>query len=88
MPTVNGRKNSAHQAELSNISVKIHARKIYRDELPVLSTRQNILAFIACVAEGVLIEAINESTATKLIYATQAALGALPREPKTRAAKQ
>jgi hypothetical protein len=59
-----------------------HACKAYRNALPVLSSRQNILSFMACVAEGVLIEAINEKTGSKLIYAAQAAIGALPREPK------
>lgn len=56
--------------------------KAFRDSLPTLSSRRNILNFIACVAEGVLLEAIPENTSSKLIYAAQAALGALPREPK------
>jgi hypothetical protein len=59
-----------------------HAREAYRNALPVFSNRQNILAFMSCVAEGVLIEAIPEKTGSKLIYAAQAALGAPPREPK------
>jgi hypothetical protein len=59
-------------------------RKAYCDSLPTLSSRQNILSFMACVAEGVLMEAIRERTSGKLIYAAQAAIGALPREPKPR----
>jgi hypothetical protein len=59
-----------------------HACEAYRNALPVLSSRQNILAFMACVAEGVLTEAIPDKTGSKLIYAAQAALGALPRHPK------
>ncbi len=54
----------------------------FRDVLPPLSSRQNILDFIGCVAEGVLMDAIPENASGKLIYAAQAALGALPREPK------
>lgn len=60
------------------------ASKAYRDSLPTLSSRQDILNFIACVAEGILLDAIPEKTSTKLIYAAQVALGALPREPKPR----
>ena len=50
--------------------------------MPPLSNRQNILNFIACVADGVLWGAIPENTSSKLIYAAQAAIGALPRPPK------
>jgi hypothetical protein len=55
-----------------------HARKAYRDALPVFSTRQNILAFMSCVAEGVLTEAIPENTGSKLIYAAPPALTCQP----------
>jgi hypothetical protein len=60
----------------------------FRDSLPTLSSRQDILNFIACVAEGVLLEAIPENTSSKLIYAAHAALRALPREPKPRKIKK
>jgi hypothetical protein len=58
--------------------------KAYRDNLPPLSSRQQILNFIACVAEGVLMEVIPDNASGKLIYAAQVALGALPRQPKKR----
>jgi hypothetical protein len=55
--------------------------RAFRNALPQLSSRQNILAFIACIAEGVLLEeAIDGSDSGRLLYAAQVALGALPRE--------
>jgi hypothetical protein len=45
---------------------------------PALSSRRNILNFMACVAEGVLLEAIPEATGRRLIYAARAALAARP----------
>ncbi len=74
--------NNGGPDKVSEYLCKEAASDAYRDKLPTLSNRQNILNFIACVAEGVLLEAIPESASGKLIYAAQAALGALPREPK------
>jgi hypothetical protein len=63
-----------------------HGGKAYCKVMPELSSRENIRAFIACVADGVLIEAILAKNSGRLLYAAQVALAALPREsaqPKT-----
>lgn len=59
-----------------------NAVSAYRRSLPPLSSRPNILAFMGCVAEGVLREIIPANTGSGLIYAAQAAMAALPREAK------
>ena len=56
------------------------AREAYRNAMPALTSREGIRAFIACVARGVIIEAIRENTSSRLLYAAQVALGGLPRE--------
>jgi hypothetical protein len=60
----------------------VEGSEVYRRALPHLSSRQNILNFIACVADGVLWGAILDNIGGKLIYAAQAAPSVLPREPK------
>jgi hypothetical protein len=56
------------------------ARQAYRNAMPALTSREGIRAFIACVARGVILEAIRENTSSRLLYAAQVALGGLPRE--------
>jgi len=55
-------------------------REAYRNNMPALSSRDNIRAFIACVVEGLLIDAIREKASGHLLYAAQVALAGLPRE--------
>ena len=55
--------------------------KGYRKAMPRLSGYDNIRNFIACVAHGMLIGAIDSDDSTKLLYAAQVALGAVRREP-------
>jgi len=50
--------------------------------MPPLAGRENIRDFIACVAHGILINAIPEKRANHLLYAAQVALSSLNREPK------
>jgi hypothetical protein len=57
------------------------AGKAYRRALPPLSGQENIRDFIACVAYGMLIEAIDEKTGPKLLYAAQVAHTMLPKQP-------
>ena len=45
----------------------------YRRAMPPLSGQENIRDFVACVAYGLLIEAINDRTGPKLLYAAQVA---------------
>ncbi|MGA7256356.1 MAG: hypothetical protein WCF17_06475 [Terracidiphilus sp.] len=57
------------------------AREAYRNALPHLSGQQNVQDFIACVADGVLRGMLYDSESTRLLYAAQVAVGALPRVP-------
>ena len=50
-----------------------YADQAYRRALPPLSGQENIRDFIACVAYGLLIDAINDTTGPKLLYAAQVA---------------
>jgi hypothetical protein len=50
-----------------------YADQAYRRALPPLSGQENIRDFIACVAYGLLIDAINDTTDPKLLYAAQVA---------------
>jgi hypothetical protein len=45
--------------------------------MPPLSGHENIRDFIACVAQGILIEAISGSDGARLLYAAQVAHTAL-----------
>ncbi len=65
---------------LTSYSAEKVARVAYCKAMPVLSSRENIRAFIGCVADAVLIEAIREDTSARLLYAAQVALTGLPRE--------
>jgi hypothetical protein len=60
------------------------ASEVYCNAMPVLSTRENIRAFIACAAHGVLIGAIPSRKSSSLLYAAQVALSALNPAPLRR----
>jgi hypothetical protein len=51
----------------------------YRKAMPSLSGQENIPDFVACVAHGMLIGAIEGKNGTKLLYAAQVALSTLRR---------
>ena len=51
-----------------------YAGKAYRQALPWLSTPDNVDAYIACVAHGFAIGAIEDKHVTKLLYAAQVAI--------------
>ncbi|HWG19836.1 MAG TPA: hypothetical protein VG225_04835 [Terracidiphilus sp.] len=55
----------------------------YRDQMPYLSSQANIRGYIACVAHAMLIDIIRKDDGTKLLYAAQIALAALPREVRS-----
>jgi hypothetical protein len=59
------------------------AGKAYRLAMPPLTGYQNICDFIACAGYGILLGAIKPTAGTKLLYAAQVALGAIPRRSKT-----
>ncbi len=52
------------------------AQRAFRAALPPLVGYENIRDFIACVAQSILLGAINTNEASKLLYAAQVALGA------------
>jgi hypothetical protein len=56
--------------------------KGYRKAMPRLSGYENIRDFIACVAHGMLIGAIDGDDGTKLLYAAQVALSTVRRQPE------
>jgi hypothetical protein len=56
--------------------------RAYCSALPVLFDQDGIRNFISCVAHGILIGAIPEEKASRLLYAAQVATAALPRQPK------
>ncbi len=68
-------------------AAELRARKAYRSALPPLSGADNIRDFIACVAHGMLIEAIDGSGGARLLYAAQVAHGAIPRPAPARAGR-
>jgi hypothetical protein len=59
--------------------------RAYRNAIPPLSGADNIRDFIACVAHGMLLDAIKGSDGARLLYAAQIAYGAVekptPRQP-------
>jgi hypothetical protein len=60
---------------------RIEARQAYRRAMPPLSGSQNISDFVACVAYGMLIEAIRGADAARLLSAAQIANRVRPSQP-------
>ena len=60
------------------------ANDLYRASMPPLSGHQNISDFIACAGYGMLVGAIKPEDGTRLLYAAQVALAALPKESRIR----
>jgi hypothetical protein len=77
---------TAFQAKYSHgkneYSARTEAAQAYRNAMPPLFGYQNICDFIACAAQGLVIGAIEDATASKLLYAAQIALGTLRSQPK------
>ena len=63
-------------------SAKRCAVSVYRMAMPPLTGHQSIRDFIACAAYGMLLGAIKPEHGTKLLYAAQVALAAVPKEGK------
>jgi hypothetical protein len=57
------------------------ARKAFRAALPPLVGHENIRDFIACIAQAMLLEVIETTDASKLLYAAQVALAAVRAQP-------
>ena len=59
------------------------AGQAFRAAMPPLTTRDHCRDFIACVAQGMLLGAIDEKQGTKLLYAVQIALTAASAQEKS-----
>jgi hypothetical protein len=55
----------------------------FREAMPPLVGHENIRDFIACVAQGILLGAIESSKSSKLLYAAQVALSSSLKQPAT-----
>jgi hypothetical protein len=60
-----------------------HARVAYCHAMPPLIGYENICNFIACIGYGILTNIIEESIASKLLYAAQVALTTIAPQSKT-----
>jgi hypothetical protein len=74
-------KGTPHRSG-DKIIAEFDAKPAYCQALPPLAGRENIRDFIACVAHGVLLDAIPERRVNHLLYAAQVALSALNNGPK------
>jgi len=70
---------AAKAKEKSDFASEREAQHAYRSALPPLSGADNIRDFIACVAHGMLIAAIEGPAGARLLYAAQVAYGAIPK---------
>ena len=66
----------------SEFYAKYDAHNAYRQAMPPLSGYDDICNFIACVTHGMLIGAIENEKASKLLYAAQVALSSVRNQPK------
>jgi hypothetical protein len=64
---------AAKKLDKSNYTTTEEARKAFRAAMPFLTGSENIRDFIACVAHGMLIEAIEGPAGARLLYAAQVA---------------
>jgi len=78
----------AHRECIDNKASETDAMKkageAYRATMPPLTDRENCRDFIACVAQGVLMGAIEEKYAGKLLYAAQVATAVTSAEELSR----
>jgi hypothetical protein len=78
----------AYREEIERNGLKCDATdkagEAYRALLPPLTSRENCRDFIACVAHGMLLGAISEKNAGKLLYAAQVALAVCCAEERSR----
>lgn len=82
-------QQTARENGKGNVVSAIEGAKAYCKTLPPLSGHQNICDFIACVAYGMLIEAIIGTDGARLLYAAQVAYATVRRpaaSPKSTAA--
>jgi hypothetical protein len=73
------KKNRRNDGHLVQDKAARHAANAYRGAMPPLAGYEGVRDFIACVAYGMLIDAIPADRSGQLLYAAQVALSALPR---------
>jgi hypothetical protein len=74
-------KNARKDGSLAKFRAAEQAAAAYRAAMPKLASWSGIRDFIACVAYGLLIDAIPPDRSGQLLYAAQTALSLLPRIP-------
>ncbi len=74
-------KNARKDGSLAEHNAKEEAAAAYRAAMPELAYWCGIRDFIACIAYGVLIDAIPAERTGQLLYAAQTALALLPASP-------
>ncbi|MGA8730419.1 MAG: hypothetical protein WB608_16825 [Terracidiphilus sp.] len=77
----NARLRAARASQEHMSMARIEARQAYCRAMPPLCSSQNISDFVACVAYGILIEAIRGSDAARLLSAAQIANRVRPCRP-------
>ena len=79
-------KNEESEAACKSRAVEAAARA-YRTAMPALSSQENIRDFIACVAQGILLDVFAGADSSRLLYAAQVANSATQgRASKSKAA--
>jgi hypothetical protein len=73
--------NAAKEGDMAETYAAKEAAAAYRAALPPLRGYDSIGDFIACVAYGILIDAVPRERSGQLLYAAQVALSALARNP-------
>ncbi len=71
----------AREKNKSDYEASVEAAQAYCNVMPRLSSYDNIRDFIACVAHGMIIRAIDWDHSTKLLYAAQVALSTVRSQP-------
>jgi hypothetical protein len=76
--------NRALAAERASGAAQVEAEQkaaaAYRDHMPVLTSRGNVQAFIACVAWGIVHRTFQYDEGPRFLAAARTALSALPRD--------
>ena len=80
----NKARSEAYARTENRFTAKDAGASAYRNAMPPLVGAENIRDFIACVAQGLLIGAIENKDASKLLYAAQVAFSTLNRSAEIR----
>ncbi|HEX4031755.1 MAG TPA: hypothetical protein VHX20_15405 [Terracidiphilus sp.] len=76
------KKNRRKDGHLLHDKATSQAAIAYRGAMPALVGYEGVRDFIACVAYGMLVDAISADRSGQLLYAAQIALNTLPRAPQ------